>query len=178
VIIVEGEFHKVTRHSKKKEQIWIETDDEDIQDTDEDVQGADGGVQDADEDVQDADEDAGSSGSDFQPSPNSGAENGDTLDYMDSKTPDKDYNPDANMESEAAQDHDVDNELEDAGTDIITSGTGSKKQKQGVVGRKEIQKIRNLNQMPSLSSSDEHVEIVSGQKRKAAQIQKHEYLLP
>ena len=80
----------------------------------------------------------------------------------------KTYKPDADTESEAPLDR-VDNQ--DAGTEIAS---GSKKQKQGIAGRKEIQKIRS--QMPSLSSSDEHVEIVSGQKRKAAPNQKHEYL--
>ena len=59
---------------------FSETDDEDIQDVEED----------ADEDVQEADEDAGSSGSDFHPSANSGAESGDALEYMQGKTTDKD----------------------------------------------------------------------------------------
>jgi hypothetical protein len=80
VITVEGKFQKVPRHSKKNE-IFTETDDEDIQDVDEEVQEADEDGQEADEDVQDADEDAGSSGSDFHPSANSGAESGDALDY-------------------------------------------------------------------------------------------------
>ena len=82
------------------------------------------------------------------------------------KTTDKDYKPDADMESEAPLD-DVDNQDEEI-------ASGSKKQKQGIAGHKEIQKIRS--QMPLLSSSDKHVEIVSGQKRKSAPNQKHEYL--
>ena len=54
-----------------------------------------------------------------------------------------------------------DEQLED-----LDAGSGSKIQKQGLVGHKEIQKIR----------SHECVDVDRGQKRKAAQNKKHEYL--
>lgn len=168
--------------SNWKKKIWTETDDEDDQEADEDLQVADEDVQElvVDEDDQetfDEDFDGGSSESEFQPGDNLDAESEDSLDHAatevgsDGKTTDKDYQPDVDVESEDALNR-VDKEEADL---EIRVGGGGKKQKQGLAGRNEIQKIRS--QLPSVSSSVEHVVTVRGQKRKAAQKKTHKYLL-
>ena len=136
--------------------IWTETDEE-LQDTDEDV-----AIQVNNKKFRE-DSDAGSSESDYQPGhPDGDPESEDGLEYTDEqdatgsdgKVPKKGYQPDANVGSE------------DDADAVDEQDTGSKKKKQGLAGRDEIQKIRG--QLPSLLSS-------VGQKRKA-QTQKHEYL--
>lgn len=162
VITVEGEFQLVPRHTKKK-WIWTETDEEGIQETDEDIQEKFVDVL-----------DEGSSESDYQPGTDMESEDGHVDEHntgteiglgSDGKTPGpkKGYQPSADVESEDALDY-VDEQ--GAGTEI---GSGSKKQKQGLAGRKEIQNIRS--QIPV---ENELQNVDRGQKRKAAQNQKHE----
>ena len=75
--------------------------------------------------------------------------------------PKKGYQPDTNVESKGMLNID-----EQDGTEI-RSGS---KTKQGLAGCKEVQKIQS--QMPTV----EHEDMDQGQKRKAAQNKKYEYL--
>lgn len=111
--------------------------------------------------------DGGSSQSNYQPDADaeSELEDSDGLVGLGSsgKPPKKGYQPDANVESKGMLDID-----EQDGTEIRSGG----KTKQGLAGRiKEVQKIQS--QMPS---TVEHEDVDRGQKRKAAQNKKYEYL--